>query len=66
MDCLIVVNMEGANEFKTIDLLKRDTYLPNGTAFQRRQNKIMRLYEFASRLVDRKALDILLKHGLRI
>jgi glycosyltransferase involved in cell wall biosynthesis len=65
MDCLIVVNMEGANEFKTIGFAEeRITYLPNGTALpaEAKQNyaSVLRVLTVA-RLDRQKGIDILLK-----
>jgi glycosyltransferase involved in cell wall biosynthesis len=65
MDRLIVVNMEGANEFKTIGFSEeRITYLPNGAALpsEAKQNyeSVSRVLTIA-RLDRQKGIDILLK-----
>ena len=65
MDRLIVVNMEGANEFKTIGFTEdRITYLPNGTALTAEAKQdyasVFRVLTVA-RLDRQKGIDILLK-----
>lgn len=65
MDRLIVVNMEGADEFKMIGFAEdRITYLPNGTALpaEAKQNyaSVSRVLTVA-RLDRQKGIDILLK-----
>jgi glycosyltransferase involved in cell wall biosynthesis len=74
MDRLVVVNMEGANEFKAVGFAAdRITYLPNGTGLpaEAKQNyeKVLRVLSVA-RLDRQKGIDILLnawasilKHG---